>query len=251
MLLTFDHDNIRELRLNRPPVNALTSELLVKLRQTVESAPQEGFRALVLSGTPGRFSAGLDVPFLLTLDRAGISTLWHDLYGVLKAIATSPIPIVAAITGHAPAGGAVLAAFCDWRVMADGDFKIGLNEVHVGLPMPPVILLALRRLVGARQAERLAVGGLLVSPKEALDVGLIDELSSPDKVTDAALAWCRSRLALPAEAMTVTRREARADLIALFGSGVDSELEKVAASWWHPDTQKTLRELAAKLGKKS
>lgn len=251
MILTFDHGDVRELRLNRPPVNALTSELIVAVRRAVEAAPQQGFRALILSGAPGRFSAGLDVPLLLTLDHVGIADLWREFYALLKTLAASLIPIVAAITGHAPAGGTVLTLFCDWRVMAEGDFKIGLNEVQVGLPLPPVILWALRRLVGPRQAERLAVGGLLVSPQQALEIGLIDETVSLDKVIEAALAWCRSRLALPAEAMTVTRCEARSDLIALFGGTLEPELEKVSASWWHPDTQRTLRELATRLGKKT
>ena len=146
--------------MNRPPANALTSELIVALRQAIEMAPQQGKRALVLSGTPGRFSGGLDIPVLLTLNRPEIAAVWRELYALLKALAASPIPIAAAITGHAPAGGTVLALFCDCRVMAAGDFKLGLNEVQVGLPLPPVILAALRRLIGPRQAERLAVSGL-------------------------------------------------------------------------------------------
>jgi Delta3-Delta2-enoyl-CoA isomerase len=250
MILTLDHGPIRELRMNRPPVNALTGELLATLRQAVETAPQQGIRALVLSGTPGRFSGGLDVPFLLTLDRPAIAAVWRELYALLKALAASPIPIAAAITGHAPAGGTVLALFCDCRVMADGDFKLGLNEVQVGLPLPPVILAALRRLVGPRQAERLAVSGLLISPQEALKVGLIDEVVPPDQLIERALEWCKSRLALPAEAMAVTRHEARADLVGLFERDFGPELQKVTATWWHPETQSTLRALVEKLGKK-
>jgi Delta3-Delta2-enoyl-CoA isomerase len=250
MILTIDHGPIRELRLNRPPVNALTGELVIALRQAVETAPQQGIRALVLSGTPGRFSGGLDVPSLLTLDQPAIAAVWRELYALLKALATSPIPIAAAITGHAPAGGTVLALFCDCRVMADGDFKLGLNEVQVGLPLPPVILAALRRLVGPRQAERLAVSGLLISPQEALKVGLIDEVVPPDQLIERALEWCKSRLALPAEAMAVTRHEARADLVGLFERDFGPELQKVTATWWHPETQSTLRALVEKLGKK-
>jgi enoyl-CoA hydratase/carnithine racemase len=77
MILAFDHGAVRELRLNRPPVNALTGELMVALRQAIEAAPQQGVRALILSGTPGRFSGGLDVPLLLTLERPAIAAVWR------------------------------------------------------------------------------------------------------------------------------------------------------------------------------
>ena len=95
----------------------------------------------------------------------------RDFFRLMRALAASPIPTVAAITGHAPAGGAVLSIFCDARVMAEGDFRIGLNEVQVGLSLPRVIHTALVRVVGERQAERLGVGGLLVPAGEALRIG--------------------------------------------------------------------------------
>jgi Delta3-Delta2-enoyl-CoA isomerase len=251
MLKILDHGPVRELRLNRPPANALSHELIVALREAVESAPQSAVRALILSGSPGRFSGGLDVPLLLGYDRAAMADLWREFYALLKALACSPIPIAAAITGHAPAGGTVLALFCDWRVMADGAFKVGLNEVQVGLPLPPVILAASRRLAGPRQAERLAVSGLLISPQQALDVGLIDQVAPAEQVIERALEWCRSLLALPPEAMSITRRLARADLVAYFEQGVDAEVKDVIASWWAAETQNSLRAVAARLGKKT
>lgn len=250
MLLTFDHGQVREVRLNRPPANALTLEFMVALRQAIETAPQAGCRAIVLSGSPGRFSGGLDVPVLLGYDRATIGKLWREFYALLKALAASSIPIAAAITGHAPAGGTVLGLFCDARIMADGNFKIGLNEVQVGLVLPPVILAALRRLVGPRQAERLAVTGMLISPQQALAAGLVDALAPTDHVIESAIRWCETLLALPAEAMSTTRRDARKDLVACFGPNLDAELQGVAESWWSPETQQALRALTEKLGKK-
>jgi enoyl-CoA hydratase/carnithine racemase len=250
MIHTINHGPIRELRLNRPPVNALTGDLILALRHAVESAPKDDVRALVLSGTPGRFCAGLDVPFLMGLDRRAITTLWRELYALMKALASSPIPIAAAIIGHAPAGGTVLPLFCDWRIMADGEFKIGLSEVQVGIPLPAVILAALRRQVGPRQAERLASSGLLMSPTQALEIGLVDELVPTEHVVERAVEWCKTLLALPSEAMTTTRREARADLIAIFRRDLEPEVKKVVASWWLPETQATLRGLVDKLKKK-
>jgi Delta3-Delta2-enoyl-CoA isomerase len=250
MILTTDHGAVRELRLNRPPANALSPELIVALKRAVESAPQDGARAVVISGAPGRFSAGLDVPLLLTLDRPAISGLWSDLYELLRALALSPIPIAAAITGHATAGGIVLPIFCDCRVAARGDWKLGLNEVQVGLPLPPVIFSGLRWLVGAHQAERLAVGGLLISPDEAAKIGLVDEVVVADQVVSRAIEWSRSLLALPVDAMAATRRRARTDLFELFAAPFDLELDQVSAAWWSPEAQTTLRVLVQRLARK-
>jgi 3,2-trans-enoyl-CoA isomerase len=250
MILATNHGPVRELRLNRPPVNALNMELIAALRQTVEGAPQDGVRALVLSGAPGRFSAGLDVPLLLGLDRTAMAALWREFYALLRALASSPIPIAAAITGHAPAGGTVLPLFCDWRVGAQGDFKLGLSEVQVGIVLPPAILAALRRQVGPRQAERLAVTGVLISSQEALNVGLLDELVAAERVVSRALEWCQGVLVLPAEAMAVTRRNARADLVGLCDN-FEPDLEAVTEAWWKPQTQYALRGLVERLGKKT
>jgi enoyl-CoA hydratase/carnithine racemase len=250
MITTRNHDTVRELQLNHPPANAISPQVMVALRQAVEAAPRDGARALVLSGTPGMFSAGLDVPALLTLSRDEMGAAWHDFYGLLRSLAASPIPIAAAITGHAPAGGAVLSLFCDWRTAAEGDFKIGLNEVQVGLTLPPLIYSALRLVVGQRQAERLGVAGLLVSPTESLRAGLIDEIVPPEQVIARAIAWCREMLALPPVAMGNTRRMARADLTRLFESNLETEISQVTASWWGEETQAVLHNLVQRLASK-
>src|SRR5689334_13849407 len=212
MIITTNHGPVRELRMNRPPANALSPELIRALKQAIENAPRDGAGALVLSGLSGMFSAGLDVPLLLTHDRPAIAQVWRDFYALLRALACSPIPVAAAINGHGPAGGTVLALFSDWRAMAEGDWKVGFNEVQVGIPLPPVILSALRRQVGPRQAERLGTGGLVISAAEAARTGLVDELAPLERVVDRAVVWCQTLLTLPPQAMSITRQRSRADL---------------------------------------
>ena len=250
MLETIDHGPIRELRLARPPVNALDPGLIAALRAAIEGAPGSGARGLVLSGRPGMFSAGLDVPYLLNLDRAAITAAWEDFYGLMEALATSSIPIAAAITGHSPAGGAVLAIFCDYRVMAEGDFRIGLNEVEVGIPMPPVIHGAMTRQVGARQAERLLAGGLMIPAAEALAIRLVDELAPPEQVVERALGFCRRLLALPPLAMGFTRRLARGDLACLFEKKRQLELDTLIDAWFSDETKGAMRALLARLAER-
>lgn len=244
-----DHGRVRELRLARPPVNALNLPLIEALRTQLRTAIGAKCGAVVLSGTAGKFSGGLDLPELLTLDRATLAELWRQFFGLMKDIATAPIPVVAALTGHSPAGGTVLAIFTDYRVMAEGPYKLGLNEVQVGLPVPAVLVQTLAYVVGPRQAARLAVSGLLLGPAEALAVGLVDEVVPLERVVPRAVEWSQDLLTRPPEAMAETRRLARRPLLEAFDTLDNAAMDEILEAWSRPEAQATLRAIAAKLGK--
>jgi Delta3-Delta2-enoyl-CoA isomerase len=251
MLTITKHDAITEIQFARPPVNALNLELLRALQGALAEAVRDGARGIVLSGTQGMFSAGVDVPALLGRDRAGVREFWRDFFVTCAALAHSPVPVAAAITGHSPAGGAVLSLFCDYRVMAQGPYRIGLNEVQVGLVAPDCIQMALRRIVGAYRAERLLVSGALIDAEQALACGFVDELVSVDQVTTRALHWLNETLALPSHAMLATRQIARADLTSTY-TDIDSlPIDTFVDAFFHEETQATLQTLVARLKSKA
>ena len=250
MLNRIHHDAIVELQLARPPVNALNLSLLQELRGAVEEAPAAGARGIVLSGAPGMFSAGVDVPALMGRERSEVRAFWREFFAVCAALARSPVPVVAAITGHSPAGGAVLSLFCDYRVMAEGPFKIGLNEVQVGLSVPDCIQLALRRVVGTYRAERLLVAGAMIESSQALACGMVDELTGVEQVSTRALHWLRELLALPSHAMLATRALARADLTEAYADVDALPLDAFVDGFFHPQTQTVLQSLIDRLRKK-
>lgn len=247
MLNRIEHGPVLELNLARPPANALNEALLLALAEALRNAPEQGFGAIVLSGQAGMFSAGMDVVDLLARDRAGVMGSWQAFFSVCQLLATSPLPVAAAITGHSPAGGAVLAIHCDYRVMAEGKFKIGLNEVAVGLFVPALIQRVLSRLVGAHRAERLLVAGAMVGPGVAQQYGLIDELAPPEAVTDRAVEFCKGLLALPKEAMRTTRNIARADLADWYQDSAGLIDARFLDRFMAEESQQTLHALVAQL----
>jgi len=250
MLDHIKHETIHEIRLARAPVNALDPTLVRALRKALDAAAREGARGIVVSGRQGMFSAGLDVPALLQLKRDDLRAFWDDFFGLCGALARSPIPVVAAITGHAPAGGAVLSIMCDYRVMADGAYKIGLNETQVGLAVPAPIQAVLRRLVGAYRAERLMIAGTMLESVEAKAVGFVDELVATDLVVPRAIAWLTDLLKLPPHAMTGTRRIARADIAAMFAESEALRVDDILEVWYAPEAQSVLHALVARLKSK-
>ncbi|HVT31869.1 MAG TPA: enoyl-CoA hydratase/isomerase family protein [Rhodanobacteraceae bacterium] len=245
--LTRHHETIHEIRLARPPVNALDPALVRALREAIAEAQHGGARGIVLSGREGMFSAGLDVPSLLPMKRDELRVFWNDFFGLCADLACSQIPVVAAVTGHAPAGGAVLSIMCDYRVMAEGAFRIGLNETQVGLAVPAAIQAALRRLVGAYRAERLLVAGAMLESSEAKSAGLVDELVATGLVVPRAIAWLGELLALPPVAMSETRRIARADLAAIFEDREGFRVDDILEIWFAPEAQAVLGALVARL----
>lgn len=249
MIETLDHGSIREVRLARPPVNALDAELCAALSTAIDAAVDNGAKGIVLSGRPGMFSAGLDVPALLKLDENGMSGLWHEFLGIARHLAECPVPVAAAITGHSPAGGCVLAVFCDYRVMAEGDFKIGLNEVQVGLFPGPIIFRAYERLVGPRRAELYLTTGTMLDSRQALAAGLVDELAPMEQVVARGLAWLGQINALPPQAMRQTRQMTR-DALHQIVAGIGPEaFAAMNRAWFAPETQATMRALVEKLRK--
>jgi enoyl-CoA hydratase/carnithine racemase len=244
------HGDVHELRLDRAPVNALNPALCSDIENAVGKALALGARAIVLAGGPKVFSAGLDVPYLLSLgdDRKALTLAWEQFFAAARTIARSPVPIVAAIAGHAPAGGCVLALCCDYRVMASGPFRIGLNETRVGLVAPEGIFQLLRRVVGPHRAERLLVSGDLVESQHALEIGLVDELTEIDNVGVRARAWLEELLQLPRQPMLETRSIARADLVdALEPARI--RIDHFIEGWFSRDTQAGLHALVASLRK--
>ncbi|MBT8444604.1 MAG: enoyl-CoA hydratase/isomerase family protein, partial [Gammaproteobacteria bacterium] len=223
MLDNISHGEVVELRMNRPPANALNHALLEALLSACEESVAGGARGIILSGREGMFCAGIDVPELLGQDRASIHRFWSLLFGADRALANSTVPIVAAIAGHSPAGGAVLASHCDYRVAAEGNFKIGFNEVQVGLPLPPSIMHTFSDLVGTRTARRLGMEGRLIRMDEACDIGLVDELVPPDQVVARALEYLEALLRLPPIAMNRTRMTGKARLLEVLDDEADVE----------------------------
>lgn len=233
--------------MDRPPANALNRELVEQLLAGLETARMDGARAIVLTGRPGMFSGGLDVPELLALDRRHIEAFWGLFFNLTRQLAASPVPVIAAVSGHAPAGGAVLALNCDWRIGVAGKFKIGLNEVQVGLPVPGTVLVALEQVVGPRLARRLATRGEMLSMDDAAAAGLLDELVAADQLLPTALARANELLALPPVAMNTTRLAAKARLIEALNSSGDVA---AATGWWFSvETQAEMRKLVARLQK--
>lgn len=247
MLDIHAHGDVVELRLNRPPANALNHALLEALLSARREAIDGGARGLILSGREGMFCAGIDVKELLDCDRASMSRFWALFFDAARALLTCPIPVVAAVTGHSPAGGTVLAINCDYRVAAEGRFKIGLNEVQVGLTLPPPFMHVFADLVGPRKARQLAAKGALMPMSDAFEIGLVDEMVAGDRVLEAALSYLDGLLRLPLVAMNETRLIGKQRLVSALEETDD--VERATNAWFSDETRQAMQALADSLKK--
>jgi enoyl-CoA hydratase len=200
-----EQPGIATLLLSRPPTNALTRQVH---REIVGAAADLGgrddVRAVIVFGGHEIFSAGADVPELrgLTADEAAVSSqICGEAVGALAAI---PKPTVAAITGYALGGGLTLALAADWRVAGD-NVKFGAPEILAGLVPAGGGTTLLARAVGLSKAKDLVFSGRFINAREALALGLIDEMVAPDSVYDAALAWARRFLEHPAQVLAAAK----------------------------------------------
>lgn len=177
---------------------------------------------LIGSAIPGIFSAGLDLKsLLLTPDQPPehLAEFWTAIQELWLGLYMSRLATVATVSGHCPAGGCLIALSCDARVMAEGGYRMGLNEVHLGLVAPPWLSAMLRDVVGQRKAEWMLQLGALVPPSEALALGMVDAVVPQEKLREAAEAKMEQLLSVPDEARAMAKRQLRRDAAAVLRSG--------------------------------
>jgi enoyl-CoA hydratase len=199
-----EQPGIATLLLSRPPTNALTRQVY---REIVSAATGLGSRgdisAVILFGGHEIFSAGDDMPELQTLSADEADAAARVCREAVDALAAIPKPTVAAITGYALGGGLTLALAADWRVSGD-NVKFGSTEILAG-QVPQGGAARLARTAGESKAKDLVFSGRFVDAKEALALGLIDEMVAPDGVYDAALAWAKRFVDYPPEVLAAAK----------------------------------------------
>ncbi len=190
ILLTEDIDNIRLIKLNRPDVrNALNLELRNALLATFrETAKNENIKVVILSGTGSAFCAGLDLKDLKTIHQKSSSENMQDsesLAELFKLIYSFHKPVIAAINGHAIAGGAGLASVCDISIMSE-EARIGYTEARIGF-VAALVSVFLVRQVGEKHARDLLLTARLISANEAKEIMLVNEVVKKEDVLARAL----------------------------------------------------------------
>ncbi len=196
---------IGTIRLDRPPMNPLSVQVQEEIRAAAgEAAQRRDVAAVVVYGGAKVFAAGADIKEMQTMSYTDMVERSAPLQSSLTAVARIPKPTVAAITGYALGGGCELALACDFRVAAD-NAKLGQPEILLGIIPGAGGTQRLSRLVGPARAKDLIYSGRFVAADEALSIGLVDKVVPADEVYDTAIAWMRSFVGGPAQALRAAK----------------------------------------------
>lgn len=244
-------DRLALITLNRGKSNALNREMITELTDMLHNiANDDNIGGVIIAGRDNFFSAGLDLIELYGYNEEEAESFWHLFLAFIAKITAFKKPMVAAINGHSPAGGCVIALACDARVMAEGKFIIGLNEVPVGIIVPESIFSLYAFWLGKGHATRSLLEGKLFSPEEALNIGLVDELVNQDSIMTAAERSIRKYMALEPNTWQQSKLNIRKELIAATSADQSEALKIMLAQWWSPATRNILKMIIDNLQKK-
>lgn len=243
-------DGYAIVTLDRGKANPINDQMVTELRQLMkENQESDTVHGVILNGKENFFSAGLDVIELMGYDEAKIKSFWQNFFDMVYELASFRKPLIASITGHSPAGGCVLAVCCDYRVMADGKYTIGLNEIPVGILVNESISALYSFWIGERTAYQNLMEGKLMKAQEAHQIGLVDEVVAPDQVLAKAEAKMQQYLQFGHDVWQTSKMMLRKDVLDRIARDQDVKLEASLKQWWNPVTRKTLETMIARLKK--
>jgi enoyl-CoA hydratase len=244
MLETEDRSGVTVLRLQHGKVNALDTELLRAI--TAAMRDLDPASAVVITGHGSAFSAGVDLKRIVDGGQPYVREFLPALTETFLAVFDHPGPMLAAVNGHAIAGGCVLAAACDVRLMSGG--RIGLAELTVGVPFPTVALEIMRHAIGPA-AGNLVLTARLLDAAQAQSIGLIHDVAAPEALLDSAVALARSMAKTPAEVFSLSKRQLQLPARAAM-DGHDADEVAIAAGWESSGTRDAIAGYLASLGQR-
>ena len=250
MIMIEERDGIAIVTLAHGKANTMDTEFCAAVTKAFVKLKSSKARAVVLTGQGGIFSAGVN----LIRARDGGPRYMRKFLPVLNRMFDTvfyfPKPVVAAINGHAIAGGCVLACCADYRLMAHGAARMGITELLVGLPFPALAFEVMRFVAMPPDLPALLYTGETFAPPDAIERGLIDEIVEPSALLDRAVEAAQRLAALAPQAFAVTKRQLRLDVtdrMKKHGRRIDAEATKI---WASPRATETIADYVARTLKK-
>jgi enoyl-CoA hydratase/carnithine racemase len=237
-------DGIATLTLRRGKVNALNAALVAELHEAFARLEGEGAtRALILTGRGKFFSFGLDVPELYPLPPEAFARFLGDFTDLYTRVYGFPKPVLAAVNGHAIAGGCMLALACDRRLMVEERARIGLNEISFGSSVFAGSVEMLRALVGQARAEQLLISGAMHPAEAARELGLVDRVVPAEDLLPAAIAEARELAERSRAAYGHLKRMLRGPVLEEMRRREAESIREFVGVWYSEATREQLRRI--------
>ena len=249
MILNIDFsNNTAIIALNNKIPNALSLKLLEDLQLKIKQFNQQSeIYSIVLTSTNNKFfSIGLDIPSIYDIPRLEFEKFYKTFTQACVELFRSPKPIIAAISGHAIAGGCILTLCCDYRIITDSKALMGLNEIKLGVPVPYLGYFILKELVGYREARNVCESGEFFLPKDLLVLGLVDEIVPSSRMIDVAVEKAQALGSLPQSSYSLIKQLRVKKVLEQYFNERDEELELFTTSWFSSPARNALREAIKK-----
>lgn len=228
---------IAMLRIDRPPANAIDLELADEFATALESIEtSDDINALIVTGAGNCFSAGLDLKVVPTYNRERQQAMVMHLNRLFGGLYGLPLPTIAAVNGHAIAGGVILTLGCDYRIGAEGDYKLGLAEMRVGVPFPVAAMAIVRSELSHPAARTMVLTARNYNPADAVSMGVLDELQSPGRLLPRAIEVAQEMAALPHSIYGRIKRQMRSAALAQIDDAISNRNEPMLDSWLSTET---------------
>lgn len=231
------------IQLARGKANVMNALLVNELREVFDALKDDdSVRGVILAGQPNFFSAGLDLIELYDYDEAQMNDFFIAFGSMHIEMARFPKPLIAAITGYAPAGGCVMAIAADYRVMADDPkYTIGLNEVAVNIQISNNLVEAYAFWMGRGKAAQYVLEGKLLNPQEAYAAGLVSELAPLEEVLERAEKKMQHYLQADPTILRNTKYKLRKTWLDVINDDAEADLEMARAIWWKPEIRTKMK----------
>jgi len=237
-------DGIATIALARGKVNALNGAVVAELRSRLEELEADPeVRAVVLTGRGRFFSFGFDIPEFLAFPKEEFTAYLGTFSGLYTYLFLYPKPVIAALNGHAIAGGCMLALACDGRVMAAGKAKISLNEITFGSTIFAGSTEMLRFWVGSAAATKILFSGAMISAEEARSLGLVEEFEPEESVVNRARRFASDLGSRPASAFASIKSLLRRPVVEEIRRREQESIREFVEIWYSPFTWANLQKI--------